>query len=273
MDRRGIPGELRRAQREPGGMAGESGGNAAARGPGNPPRIKRLRSQRALAAELAARHANRAGARARLPAFPFGILKYLALAAALLLAAALPAFGAEAILASRVWPAQEYTRVTLESARPVKHAFFFVDNPPRLVVDLENVSVGIELKALPERIGDKDPYISAVRVGLNRPNVTRVVFDLRTEVKPSIFPLAPVGEYRHRLVIDLYPAKPADPLLALVQPPDPIGEIARSQVTTVPEEGPVASAPKADAPQPDAAKEMARAAERPAAKVAERKGP
>jgi N-acetylmuramoyl-L-alanine amidase len=142
---------------------------------------------------------------------------------------AVPALAAEKILASRVWPAQEYTRVTFESARPIKHMFFSVTSPGRLVVDLEGVELDDELKALPGKVGDADPYIQAVRVALNRPNVVRVVFDLRTEVKPSVFPLAPVGEYKHRLVLDIYPAKPADPLLALVQPkPDPIGEIGES---------------------------------------------
>jgi N-acetylmuramoyl-L-alanine amidase len=167
--------------------------------------------------------------RAALPFSLVTVLKVFALAAALLVA--LPAIAAEKILASRVWPAQEYTRVTLESARPVKHQFFFVENPARLVIDLEGVDLDPELKALPAKIGEADPYIQAVRVALNRPGVTRIVFDLRTEVKPSIFPLAPVGEYKHRLVMDLYPATPADPLLALVQPrPDPIAEIGRSPV-------------------------------------------
>jgi len=160
------------------------------------------------------------------PDFLFGFLKYLVLAA--LLAAADPAFCAEAILAARVWPAQEYTRVTLESAHAIREHHFSLDDPARLVVDLEGVELGPELKALASKVGGGDPYIREVRVGLNRPNVVRVVFDLRTEVKPSIFPLAPAGEYRNRLVIDLYPAKPADPLLALVAPkPDAIGEVAR----------------------------------------------
>jgi N-acetylmuramoyl-L-alanine amidase len=157
------------------------------------------------------------------------LLKYVALA--LLLAAAYPAFSAEKILASRVWPAQEYTRVTFESAHPLRQRYFFVSDPQRLVLDLEGVDLDAELKSLPAKVGGDDPYIKSVRVGLNRPNVVRVVFDLRTEVKPSVFPLAPAGEYEHRLVLDLYPAKPADPLLALVAPkPDPIGEIARSPV-------------------------------------------
>jgi N-acetylmuramoyl-L-alanine amidase len=158
-----------------------------------------------------------------------GLLKYLLIAALLL--AAYPAFSAQAILASRVWPAQEYTRVTLESAHPLRHHFFFVDDPQRLVVDLEGVDLGPELKALPDKVGSDDPYIKAVRVGVNRPNVVRVVFDLRTAVKPSVFPLAPAGEYKHRLVLDLYPEKPADPLLALVEPRgDPIREMAQAPV-------------------------------------------
>ena len=151
---------------------------------------------------------------------------------ALAIFAATDSIAAERILSSRVWPAQEYTRVTLESAKPVRHQFFFVNNPERLVVDLEGVDLNDELKALPAKVGANDPYIQAVRVGVNRPNVVRVVFDLKTEVKPSVFPLAPVGEYRNRLVLDIYPAKPADPLLALLAPrPDHIGEIAKAPMT------------------------------------------
>jgi N-acetylmuramoyl-L-alanine amidase len=176
--------------------------------------------------------------RAAIPVSLVTLLKFFALAAALL--AALPALAAEKILASRVWPAQEYTRVTLESARPLKHQFFFVENPARLVVDLEDVELDAELKALPARIGDNDPYIQSVRVAVNRPGVARVVFDLRTEIKPSIFPLAPAGQYRNRLVMDLYPAVPPDPLLALLQPkPDPIGEIAQAPLAAAPSDGAV----------------------------------
>jgi len=151
-------------------------------------------------------------------------------------------FAGERIVSSRVWPAQEYTRVTLESGRALKHQFFFVTTPERLVVDLEGVDLDDELKALPAKVGANDPYIQAVRVGINRPNVVRIVFDLKTEVKPSVFPLAPVGEYKHRLVLDIYPKNPADPLLALLAPPtDPVGEIARAPVVTTDE-------PKAEAP-------------------------
>ena len=159
---------------------------------------------------------------------------------AALLALAAPVFAGEKVVSSRVWPAEEYTRVTLETARPVKHSWFFVSDPERLVVDLEGVELDSELRALPAKVGEADPYIKAVRVAVNRPNVVRVVFDLRTEVKPSIFPLAPAGEYRHRLVMDLNPAKPRDPLLALfVREPDRIGEIASAPVITAPHDLPV----------------------------------
>ncbi len=156
----------------------------------------------------------------------FEFLKYALIVVAL--AAAYPAFSAEKILATRVWPAEEYTRVTLETAHPLGHHFFFVSDPQRLVLDLEGVDLDAELKSLPQKVGADDPYIQAVRVGVNRPGVVRVVFDLRSEVKPSVFPLAPAGEYKHRLVLDLYPAHPADPLLALVRRPDPIGEMAQA---------------------------------------------
>jgi len=146
-----------------------------------------------------------------------------------------------------VWPALEYTRVTFETARPVRHQFFEVPDPPRLVLDLEGVELDAELKSIAGKVREDDPYIKQVRVAVNRPNVARVVFDLKSAVKPSVFPLAPAGAYRHRLVLDLYPEAPRDPLLALVQPgPDPIGEIARAPVLEP------AAAPEAPVAAPEA---------------------
>ena len=180
----------------------------------------------------------------------------LLLVAAFLVAA--PAFSGEKVIASRVWPAQEYTRVTFESARPLKHLSFTVDNPSRVVVDLDGVDLTEELKALPGKVGESDPYITAVRVATNRPGVVRVVFDLRTEVKPSVFPLAPAVEYKHRLVLDLYPATPRDPLMALVTPlPDPIREIAQAPAAEGAPELPVVKLePKSQKPAPEAKREV-----------------
>jgi N-acetylmuramoyl-L-alanine amidase len=179
------------------------------------------------------------------------------------------------VLASRVWPAEEYTRITLESARPIRHQFFFVKDPERLVLDLVGVELGEELKSLPAKVREDDPYVKSLRVAQNRPNVVRVVFDLKTEVKPYVFPLAPAGEYKHRLVLDVYPERPRDPLLALVAPgPDPIGEIARAPVTESPAAAPAEaeqpSKPEAESPplpvvrlEPGKALELPRVPEKP----------
>ena len=120
------------------------------------------------------------------------------------------------VSSARVWPANEYTRVTFESAFALKVQHFFVKDPERLVIDIENVEMGAALKELAAKIGANDPYIQSVRVGVNRANVIRVVLDLRTEVKPQVFAVPPVGEFGHRLMLDIYPAKPSDPLLALL---------------------------------------------------------
>jgi N-acetylmuramoyl-L-alanine amidase len=130
----------------------------------------------------------------------------------------LPAVAAAEIVVSsvRVWPAAEYTRLTFESARPIEYTVFTAKNPERLVVDMEDVELGRQLRSLPERIGANDPYIARARVAFNRPGLVRLVLELRTEVKPQAFTLKPVAEYMHRLVIDVYPAHPVDPLQALV---------------------------------------------------------
>lgn len=120
------------------------------------------------------------------------------------------------ILAVRVWPAQDYTRVTLENDRPLKATHFLVQNPARLVVDIEGLELNPTLKELIAKIQSNDPYIKQVRVGQNRPNVVRLVFDLKEEIKPQVFTLEPVGNYRYRLVFDLYPVNPPDLIAALI---------------------------------------------------------
>lgn len=123
---------------------------------------------------------------------------------------------ASKISATRVWPANEYTRVTFEALSAFKYQHFFVKDPERLVLDIENVELGEAFKTLAAKVGADDPYIKSVRVGLNRPNVVRVVLDLKTEVLPQVFAVPPVGEFGHRLMLDIYPAKPTDSMLALL---------------------------------------------------------
>ncbi len=120
------------------------------------------------------------------------------------------------IMAVRVWPADEYTRVTLENDGELKTTHFMVPDPPRLVVDIDGLALNDTLKSLVAKIESNDPYIKQVRVGQNRPNVVRLVFDLKEDVKPQVFNLAPIAGYHHRLIFDLYPVKPVDPLASMI---------------------------------------------------------
>lgn len=121
------------------------------------------------------------------------------------------------IVAVRVWPAPDYTRVTLESDRPLAAKHFLVDSPHRLVIDIDGLELSAGLRELLGKIKPDDPYISAVRVGQNQPRVVRIVLDLKQPVAPQIFTLEPVAAYKDRLVFDLYPQQERDPLLALIR--------------------------------------------------------
>lgn len=125
------------------------------------------------------------------------------------------------LLGVRVWPAADYTRVTLEYpaalSEPPKFTQLLLKDPDRLVLDLEGVEFGSVLQSLPGKISETDPQIRLIRAGRFKPEVVRIVIELKGEVRPQIFTLKPVGEYGHRLVLDLYPAEPPDPLLALLE--------------------------------------------------------
>jgi N-acetylmuramoyl-L-alanine amidase len=127
------------------------------------------------------------------------------------------ATAAGSILAVRVWPARDYTRVTLEHDQTIRFSYLLVKDPERLVVDLEGVEFNSVLQMLPSKILDSDPYIKLIRAGRNKPGVVRLVIELKNEIKPQVFSLKPVGEYGHRLVLDLHPLEPVDPLMALLE--------------------------------------------------------
>ena len=138
----------------------------------------------------------------------------------------LPALGALAphawaaasrVASARLWPAQEYTRLILESSAPLPYELITLAQPDRVVIDLPGVEAGGDLAELPSRVHASDPYVARIRVGRKPPNVLRVVLDLKTPVVPKIFALAPVAEFGHRLVLDLYPPAPIDPLMALLE--------------------------------------------------------
>ncbi len=123
------------------------------------------------------------------------------------------------IASARVWPAQEYTRLILEGPLPIAHQLLLLKDPHRIVLDLEGVELTAELAQLPARVQPGDPYIAGIRFGKKAPDVLRVVIDLRGEVTPQLFALKPVAEFGHRVVLDLYPQNPVDPLMALLDEP------------------------------------------------------
>ncbi len=134
----------------------------------------------------------------------------------LLLGAADLAHGA-LIVAVRVWPAEDYTRVTIESDQALQAQHQLVQNPPRLVIDIEGLELNAALRELVGKVSSDDPYIAGVRVGQYTPRVVRLVVDLKQPVRPQQFSLDPVAAYSHRLVFDLYPTQEHDPLLALIR--------------------------------------------------------
>jgi N-acetylmuramoyl-L-alanine amidase len=171
---------------------------ACAARPGNPPAVRSRSTLRGAQRALAAGRS----------------LAGLGLAA---LAISLAAPAQAQIVSTRIWPARDYTRVTIESKSEVKFQLFAVKDPERLVIDLEGVEFNAALAELHGKVATGDPYIDKLRAGRNRPGVVRLVLDLKSEVKPQAFTLKPIGEYGHRLVIDLYPTVPPDPLALLIE--------------------------------------------------------
>ena len=152
------------------------------------------------------------------------------------------------IVAVRVWPSKDYTRLTIESDGEIKTRQFFIAEPPRLAVDIEGIDLIPALRELVAKVKPDDPNISGIRVGQNTPGMVRLVIDLKQPILPQVFTLSPVAAYQYRLVFDLYPTQVADPLEALIaerladksQPktqtpspavsaPDPLGELIAKQ--------------------------------------------
>ena len=144
------------------------------------------------------------------------------------------------IVAVRVWPAADYTRVTIESDTALRTHQTFVEQPPRLAVDIEGIELNAALRELVGKVRSDDPFIMGVRVGQFNATTVRLVLDLRQAVKPQVFTLAPVqsgqSTFQHRLVLDLYPVTEVDPLEALIAERlktdhghDPLGELIAGQ--------------------------------------------
>ncbi|HUH86463.1 MAG TPA: N-acetylmuramoyl-L-alanine amidase [Pusillimonas sp.] len=171
--------------------------------------------------------------------------RLLATATTLLVLPVVPSIArAGTILAVRTWPADEYTRVTLEMDSELKAEHFTLDNPNRLVVDIDGLSMSNKLNDLVSKVRPNDPYIASVRVGQNRPDVIRMVLDLKQPIAPQVFTLKPIGEYKYRLVLDLYPQVAQDPLVAIAnsfQDEDPLADVLESLAQNSPGTAPIPS--------------------------------
>ncbi|MFU1933271.1 AMIN domain-containing protein, partial [Bordetella avium] len=195
--------------------------------------------------------------------------RLISVAATLLVLPVLPRLArAATILAVRTWPADEYTRVTLELDSELKAEQFTLENPHRLVVDIEGLSTNASLTDLISKVRPDDPYIRGLRVAQNRPNVVRLVFDLKQPVAPQVFTLKPVGDYQYRLVLDLYPKIAQDPLVAILNKSsgpdvdDPLArildDISRNQPAPLARGQQPAQTPPAPTPKPAPAPGRAR---------------
>ncbi|NCA27467.1 MAG: AMIN domain-containing protein, partial [Methylophilaceae bacterium] len=138
------------------------------------------------------------------------------------------AYSAVTVTATRVWPAADYTRITIEASSEISQKMMMLKDPDRLVLDLDGVDLSPNLKALANQISANDPYIKQVRVANFKPGTVRVVIDLKSEIKPNIFMLQPAGGYNHRLVLDVYPLQ--DPLSGVLNKLDKQPEQATPQV-------------------------------------------
>jgi N-acetylmuramoyl-L-alanine amidase len=172
--------------------------------------------------------------------------RVIAAAGSLLIIPVIPTLAhAATIVAVRTWPADEYTRVTLEMDSELKAEHFMLDGPDRMVVDIDGLSMSPAINELVSKIRPNDPYIRSVRVGQNRPGVLRLVLDLKQPVAPQVFTLKPIGEYKYRLVLDLYPKVAQDPLLAILNDADkdPLAQVLEDLAQNSPSEAPVPSVP------------------------------
>ncbi|HEY8356920.1 MAG TPA: N-acetylmuramoyl-L-alanine amidase [Ramlibacter sp.] len=120
------------------------------------------------------------------------------------------------VVAVRLWPAPDYTRLTIESDVLLASKQVIATDPPRLALDIEGLELDPTLRELVAKVKADDPYIAGIRIGQFAPNVVRLVVDLKRIAVPQVFNLPPVAAYQHRLVVDFFPPKAADPLEALI---------------------------------------------------------
>jgi N-acetylmuramoyl-L-alanine amidase len=144
------------------------------------------------------------------------------------------------VVAVRIWPAPEYSRVTIESDGQLTSRQIVMADPPRLAVDIEGLELSSELRELVAKVKADDPFIAGIRASQQSPRVVRMLIDLKQQAVPQVFTLMPVAAYKNRLVVDFYPVKETDPLEAL------IAERMQERPSAARASPPPAAAPPAD---------------------------
>ncbi len=105
----------------------------------------------------------------------------------------------------RVWRAPDHTRLVFDLSGEVEYKLFTLENPARVVIDIEGSSLGGDLS----RLDFNESPISGIRSAIRDGDTLRMVIDLVTEVEPRSFTLAPNSEQGDRLVVDLYGESPS----------------------------------------------------------------
>jgi N-acetylmuramoyl-L-alanine amidase len=118
------------------------------------------------------------------------------------------------VVAVRVWPAPDYTRLTIESDGLLTSKTEL--SPRGLALDIQGLDLDATLRELVAKVKSDDPFIAGIRVLQQAPNVVRLQVDLKQATLPQVFKLSPVAAYKHRLVVDFFPPREADPLAALI---------------------------------------------------------
>jgi N-acetylmuramoyl-L-alanine amidase len=123
------------------------------------------------------------------------------------------AHAAEVILANLQQHGSQ-VQVELLLDQQVKYRVFTLDNPFRVVIDMDAVAISPTLKALPFQLDAQHPYLSKIRIAPFTEHTTRLVFDIKSDIKPLVTDMN-AGSSQQRLAISIAPATgSAEPAVA-----------------------------------------------------------
>ncbi|AVI63051.1 N-acetylmuramoyl-L-alanine amidase [Halomonas sp. GFAJ-1] len=163
-----------------------------------------------------------------------GTLKHLArifVAGCLALTASVSSLQAATVESMRLWSAPDHARLVFDLSAAATANVFSLDNPARLVIDLDESRMDTDASTLPL----DGSAIDAVRTGTRDGGGLRVVLELNREISPRHFTLPPNDQYGHRLVVDLeYPGEsavenPIDPIEAMIRDQEIMAQRANVQ--------------------------------------------